>query len=46
MLGFEDCFERLFENKNNLTVKIFHFRVPANIEKSFNFEYVLMVLKE
>ncbi|MBQ4263240.1 MAG: hypothetical protein IJB83_03225 [Bacilli bacterium] len=43
MLGFEDCFEKLFENKNYLVGKIFHFRVPSNKEKGFNFEYILMV---
>ena len=43
MLYFEDCYERVFENKNNLIGKISHFRVPANEKKGFNFEYVLMI---
>ena len=43
MLCFEECYERVFENKNNLIGKMSHFRVPSNIEKGFNFDYVLMV---
>lgn len=45
MIFFEDCYERVFENKNNLIGKISHFRVPANVEKGFNFDYVLMIPK-
>lgn len=41
--GFNDCLIRKFCDKNYLTGKCTHFRVPANPEEGFNFEYVLIV---
>lgn len=43
MNGFEDCFIRNFENKNYLSGKCKHIRIPANETKGFNFEYVLYI---
>lgn len=43
MLGFEDAFIRKFENKNYLSGKANHIRVPSNKVKGFNFEYVLII---